>query len=272
MSRSRIDVIGIGISSSEFAVARRAGQAEVSAVRSSPWPAEDKGLSADMWSNRLSGMEGAASSRTNVTIASDLVRWWVVDAPPGTASLRELRQVAALRFEQLFDEAASGWALVGDWSTTAMSVCCAVPAGLATGLQQAAVHHGWKEMHVSVAAVRLRELGEAAPHPSNEPWVWASVVLDRATLWWYRREATFKVVTIGVDVQAPWERIAQEIRRVGSLWPDGALPRELHWASAAPVPPFTEHDLRAVCRLRMQPLGRGSVSGVAALAACMGCE
>lgn len=261
MSRSRPEALGIGLSAAECALAQRGAPVVVRAVPD---------FSALAWP-RPSDTRGAAPTRAHVTLAADLVRWWVVDAPRGTGSLNELRQVAALRFEALFDEPAAGWSIVGDWSARGPSVCQAVPAGLAEGLRQAKAG-GWHVVDVASAAHRLRARCAPAPEPRQAPWVWASVLLDRATLWWHRQGATFMVCTLGVDPANPWLRIAQELQRVGSLWPDGALPGELHWAAVGWVPPCAVNGVRCVHRQAAAAWGAESTTlSAAACAAAMGC-
>ena len=246
MSRSRPELLSVGIAGAGYAVAWRDAPGAAPVLLAAAWDVRGSASPAPDWAEWRQGLAGVVPGRARVTIAADLVRWWTVEAPRGTRSLDELRQVAALRFEQLFDRPSSEWALVGNWSAGASSVCCAVPQGLAAGLRQAG--DGWRLLDVAPTATRLRQRSGPAPEPRDAPWIWASLLLDRATLWWHRRGEVFKVGTLAVDSADPWRRIVEELHRVGSLWPDGALPQELHWASAAPVPAFAATTLRAVRR------------------------
>lgn len=246
MSRSRPEWVSLGLSNAGWAIALPdAAQAVVAA---GAWPDASWGPG---WARRVeivsTALAETARRQVRITLAPDLVRCWSFVAPPGTRSLRELRQVAGLQFERMFDEPVGAWAVAGDWASRGASVCTAAPSGLMDGLRAAASGKQWALLDAAPAEARLRNrCGRAATLQPRQPAVWASILHDQATLWWQRQGHVHKVGTLGVNPTNPWPRIAQEIQRVGSLWPDGAMLEQLHWVSACTITPFHLPGLQAV--------------------------
>jgi hypothetical protein len=74
----------------------------------------------------------------DVVLDDRLVRYFVVTAPAGTASLAELRRVAGVRFEELFALDPTAFELAGDWRVAGSFLCCAMPRAIGGVLAQAA--------------------------------------------------------------------------------------------------------------------------------------
>lgn len=72
-----------------------------------------------------------------VVLDDRLVRYFVVTAPEGTASLAELRSVANARFEDLFALDPTAFELGGDWRGAGTFLCCAMPRAIRQLLGQA---------------------------------------------------------------------------------------------------------------------------------------
>jgi hypothetical protein len=265
VSRSHPERVSLGLSASGWALALP--ESAPAAVDAAAWP---EAVSVEGWPRRIETLLTAVAKtgRRNVriTMAPDLLRCWSFRAPSGTRSLTELQQVAGLQFEHVFDEPVAGWSVSGDWSGSGASVCTAAPAGLVAGLREAVSGKRWNLVDAASAEVRLRaRCGKVGR--SQQPTVWVSLLLDQATLRWHRHGRAFKVCTVGVDAGNPWGRIVQEIRRVGSLWPDGAVPAEVHWTSACAVAPLQMPGVRAV------PHGTQASSSLSreGMAAFLGC-
>ena len=71
-------------------------------------------------------------------LADDLLRLWHVTPPPGVSRLADLEAAAALRFQTLYGEAATGWKLMADWHTDTPFCAAAVPRPLLALLEQRA--------------------------------------------------------------------------------------------------------------------------------------
>lgn len=86
-----------------------------------------------------------------VVLADSLVRFFAVQPPLGMQRFEELRELAALRFEELFGTQTLLWRISGDWSTRQPFLCCAAPAELMEAIEAAA---GRRLMSVAPLFVR----------------------------------------------------------------------------------------------------------------------
>lgn len=77
----------------------------------------------------------------SVVVADELARMWQVPPPPGTARMADLEAAAALRFQQLYGEPASGWQLAGSWDPSRAFTAAALPRALHDALTGAAAEH-----------------------------------------------------------------------------------------------------------------------------------
>lgn len=77
----------------------------------------------------------------SVVVADDLARMWQVTPPPGTARMADLEAAAALRFQQLYGEPASGWQIAGSWDPSHAFSAAALPRSLHDALLGAAAQH-----------------------------------------------------------------------------------------------------------------------------------
>ena len=81
---------------------------------------------------------GAAGWPLTVVLADDLSRLWQVTPPPGSARLADLEAAAALRFQSLYGESASGWKVAGAWDAGKPFLAAAMPRHLLSLLEHAA--------------------------------------------------------------------------------------------------------------------------------------
>ena len=81
---------------------------------------------------------GCAGWTATVVLADDLARIWQVAPPAGAARLADLEGAAALRFQSLYGEPASGWKLAGGWNAGKPFIACALPRQLLSILLDAA--------------------------------------------------------------------------------------------------------------------------------------
>lgn len=89
----------------------------------------------------------------SVTVDDHLVRSFVVVAPAGAQSLRELRATAAARFATLYGEPAEAWVLAADWQPAKPFVACAIPRALQQVLE--AGQQRWRVDSLCPALVRV---------------------------------------------------------------------------------------------------------------------
>jgi hypothetical protein len=73
-----------------------------------------------------------------VVLADDLARLWQVVPPQGAARLADLEGAAALRFQALYGEPATGWKISAGWDAARPFMAGAIPRQLLGVLEQAA--------------------------------------------------------------------------------------------------------------------------------------
>lgn len=76
-----------------------------------------------------------------VIVGDELARVWQVTPPAGTARMADLEAAAALRFQQLYGEPASGWQIAGNWDPSRAFTAAALPRALHDTLTGAAAEH-----------------------------------------------------------------------------------------------------------------------------------
>ncbi len=77
----------------------------------------------------------------SVVVADDLARMWQVTPPTGAARMADLEAAAALRFQQLYGEPASGWQIAGGWDPSRPFTAAALPRALYDALSLVAAEH-----------------------------------------------------------------------------------------------------------------------------------
>ena len=73
---------------------------------------------------------GCAKWSATVVLADELARIWQVTPPAFAARLADLEGAAAVRFQSLYGEPASGWKLAGGWDAAKPFIACALPRQL----------------------------------------------------------------------------------------------------------------------------------------------
>jgi hypothetical protein len=266
VSRWQPEALGLGVTAEHAALAWRVpGQA---ALSWKSWPAKE--------AVDLGDVVGLPAGPLRITLDDALVRHWVITAPAGTASLRELRSYAALRFDNLFDESASGWEIDGDWRASGPLVCHALPKALAQRLHEISRQMKRSIVDRMACAPRLQRLNQQVATQTTGHVVWVSVGVAHCTLWWLSQGQTSRVTTLRTETHNPWGRVAQEIQRVDAQNADAVATSQVHWASlgscAEPTHPtmhFVQHrDFQAI---RFAPPLPADASSVAMLLASRGC-
>jgi hypothetical protein len=272
VSRWQPEAIGLGMTATHAALAwrapvRSAGQAALSWTC---WP-----LNGAVDSPSLSALPAGP---LRITLDDALVRHWMIHAPEGTASLRELRGYAALRFETLFGGSASDWEIEGDWKASGPMVCQAVPQDLARRLQKTSALIKRPIADCLACGSRLQRLN---PQPVTQTKVqthvvWVTVGLAHCKLWWLSSGQATRVTTLRTETHNPWGRVLQEIQRVDAQRTDVASTTQVHWASlqacaepAHPTMRFVQHrDPQAI---RFEPPLLDDAAASAVLLASRGC-
>ena len=78
----------------------------------------------------------------HVTLADDLVRYFIVTPPANGARMQDLRAAAEVRFQMLYGDAASAWQVAADWQAAEPFLACAVSRRVSMALQVAAQQGG----------------------------------------------------------------------------------------------------------------------------------
>ena len=81
---------------------------------------------------------GAQGWPLTVVLADELARLWQVTPAPGSTRLADLEAAAALRFQTLYGEPASGWKMAGGWDAGKPFLAAAMPRHLLALLEHAA--------------------------------------------------------------------------------------------------------------------------------------
>jgi len=90
-----------------------------------------------------------------ILVSDTLVRYWILDRPPGLASAAELDLYAADRFAAIFGDDPAAWVLRVDPVPRAERwLACAVPSLFAVDLPQAAAARGWHVCRVQPRYIR----------------------------------------------------------------------------------------------------------------------
>lgn len=84
---------------------------------------------------------GCSNWPATVVLADELARLWQVVPPQGAARLADLEGAAALRFQALYGEPASGWKISAGWDAARPFLAGAMPRQLLAVLEQAAAQH-----------------------------------------------------------------------------------------------------------------------------------
>jgi hypothetical protein len=267
VSRWQPEAIGLGVTNTHAALAWRVpGQAALSWAC---WPVNEVVA--------LRALAGLPAGPLRITLDDDLVRHWVIEAPHGTASLRELRSYAALRFENLFGEAARDWEIEGDWQASGPMVCQAVPKDAAQQLRETTAQLNRPTVDRLACASRLQILNpQASQLKADGSIVWVSVGHAHCTLWWMQQGKTLRVTTLRTETHNPWARVVQEIVRVNAQQADTATTPQVHWAALEPCAEPAHPTLHFVRHRNAEPVGfkpalQDDAAAVAVLLAGRGC-
>ncbi|SHH14151.1 hypothetical protein SAMN05428948_2993 [Massilia sp. CF038] len=81
---------------------------------------------------------GVRNWPASVIVGDELARLWQVQPPAGAARLSDLEGAAALRFQALYGEPASGWKMAAGWDAVHPFLAAALPLPLLTALEEGA--------------------------------------------------------------------------------------------------------------------------------------
>ncbi len=234
MSPWRPERVGVGLCMTGVAIARgakvlcrMAAPATHSAASAPDAPVDSHATRS--WTKILSEIRvdfgGRFASGLRLTLAPSLLRWLVVETLPGVRSLHELRQLAALQFEQSHDTSAGAWAIRGNWRAEGPWLCLALPLDLAMAIEELGLH---PRDAVATSAERALALLRTRTLPKD--FVWAEVAGGYGTLFWIRGNRPIRVSKVRVDERQPGTRLLGEVRRHTS---ESALP--VHWVAPSNI-------------------------------------
>lgn len=150
----------------------------------------------------------------SVTLAEDLVRWWLVSAPAGARSLAELEAFATLRHEELFGHELGDWHLACRWRLDRPSVCCALSGTAAACAQELGHQLDLRLSEICPATQRLMDIWRSSKQ-SARAMVCRSAS-DRAVAWWLVDGAPVELRTIRLPASDPSAVLDRELARVSS--------------------------------------------------------
>lgn len=114
--------------------------------------------------------------RCSVTIVlSDaLVRLWSVTPPPNTVRLSDCQAATTVRFQSLYGEALTDWALAADWDARQQFMACAMPRQLLQALLTVAQEHQLTVLDIVPLSIASWNRWHADLHPA----AWFGVLHD----------------------------------------------------------------------------------------------
>ena len=169
-----------------------------------------------------------------VTVADELTRCWTITAPAGMASLRELRQFAALRFEHLFGEPSNQWEIEADWHAYAPTICRAIPRDLSQAFKAWSVQSQFALVDWTSVGLRLKMRCDAKAKLPDFNGVWVSIGVEHAYVVWCGAGHAKRVALLRINPHDPWVRLGQEFRRIAAQ-EVAASAKEVRWTSLVDI-------------------------------------
>jgi len=117
----------------------------------------------------MAALQPLVGGRFDVVLDDRLVRYFVVTPPEGTASLDELRSVAAVRLGELFGSDPRAYEVTADWRSSGPFLCCAVPHALKLALAKAA--QGARGSVASMVPLFVRVANSFPAARSHSGWI-----------------------------------------------------------------------------------------------------
>jgi hypothetical protein len=272
VSPFRREVLSIGLSGSEIAVARRdraADAIEWAATARTVSSPDDDSTAATLTRDVGAAVAAFGSGPINarITIACDLMRWWTIELLPGMSTIAELRQYAALRFEEIFAEPSARWVVRADWTQPGPVLCAALPSAVAEAFEQHA-DRLWRPTEIVPSVARLQRLAVRKRAEHRVPWLLACALCDRVTLLWHLGKWAKRVASIRVSAVDPWPLAMEEIARRESFTAGNEQVRDMVWAVGGvggAAPGDAAHAMHWLPPAKQEP------STGAQLAAVLGC-
>ncbi len=87
------------------------------------------------WPAQAFARFGVRAAPFELVLADSAVKYYVVAPPQGLQRFAELRDLAALRLEELFGTASAAWRISADWNSRRSFLCCAVANDLLAPLE-----------------------------------------------------------------------------------------------------------------------------------------
>ncbi|WP_284616239.1 PilN domain-containing protein [Aquabacterium humicola] len=232
----------IGLSANEVCLLWRVGHAAPLQWRGAACRPGEASEQIGCWLNADSQL--ASLLRTmplSVTASDELVRCWLVHAPPGTASLSELQAYARLRHEELFGSSLETSVLRADWRSGNASVCFALPAAVVDDARTMRVRLRLPVRALVPASIRLFRWWDQPRRGHAEVVICRSD--DRTALVWrLNGRRPLAVRSLRLHPAHPEAIIAAELARAGL-------------STASEVQPITVFDTVATRQLELDREG-----------------
>lgn len=216
MSLFRRELVGLGISAERIACAVRARNDHRVRFHRAPLAAtarRDTNDISEALNAVLADVPDARQRSCHVVLASDCLREWIMEVPPGVKSMRELQQTAAARFTQIYCESSEQWRVTADWRIRGPMLCTAAPLRLVEPLRLALEQRTTGFKMTTVTAIAISDAIATLPDPA-----WLCVrAYDHATILSITRGAIdlLRHVRTGrTETAAQLEPVAAEITRI----------------------------------------------------------
>ncbi len=216
MSRWPAEQLGVGLCATGVVIAkggrvlRRIG-APASGITDKPTGEAHSVRTPASWKEAISEVVDSVGSMGRglcLTLAPSLLRWLVVETLPGARSLRELRELAELRFRQVHELEPTEWAVRGNWQVAGSWLSVAVPADLALAIETSRL-----PLRTSLTTSAERALALVGDRTLPRDYVWGEIAGGYGTLFWIRECRPVKVSKFRVDTRDPGARCLIEVSR-----------------------------------------------------------
>lgn len=196
---------------------------------------------------------GCSHWPATVVLADELARLWQVTPPHNAARLADLEGAAALRFQALYGEPASGWKISAGWDAAHPFLAGAVPRQLLTVLEQVAAERHLKLVGIVPQFVAGFNRWQGALKPGAWYGQVQGSVLTLGALDGGRLQAV-RAAALPEGADRAWltRHVAREALRLNL-----AVPARLQVAGSAPPAWNASHDGGAGADIACTLLGAG---------------
>ncbi|MBC3915997.1 hypothetical protein H8L32_00740 [Undibacterium sp. CY18W] len=183
----------------------------------------------EAWGKAFNGMP-KKSAFLHLTIADELLKYFIVLPPANAKSLQDYMAVANMRFETLFGLPGDDWQMNADWQLASPSLVCAIPKALQIAISDSARIHRQHVLSLQPRFVRIWNDCRAQLLAGD----WFATIFDQNVVLAMINEGrlqAIKVLTLPLDNAQDWmcaqiqrESISHQLPMPGQLKLAGDIP------------------------------------------------